>query len=131
MSAKHGNTWIRDFGVVGPGTQRYVDQGGNTTARSGGLRHGQSGDQDSNFTLFMLETGGRVSQAACDWLRTLTTPEPGEQIPSQDDQPVSRPREATQALQAHPQAREDCGGRSALQTSRSSWNCSTSCRLLC
>jgi hypothetical protein len=33
------------------------------------------------------ETGGRVNKAARDWLDALTAPEPGEQVPSQDDHP--------------------------------------------
>ncbi len=41
-------------------------------------------DQD-NFIPFILETGGRVDKAARDWLDALTAPEPGEQVPSQDD----------------------------------------------
>jgi hypothetical protein len=32
-------------------------------------------------------TGGRVNKAARDWLDALTAPEPGEQVPSQDDHP--------------------------------------------
>jgi hypothetical protein len=43
-------------------------------------------DQD-NFIPFILETGGRVNKAARDWLDDLTAPEPGEQVPSQDDHP--------------------------------------------
>ncbi len=43
-------------------------------------------DQD-NFIPFILETGGRVNKAARDWLDALTAPEPGEQVPSQDDHP--------------------------------------------
>ncbi len=62
-------------------------------------------------------------------------PEPGEQVPSQDDHPWNPQarattetvlREAMQALvrvQAHMHACEDCGG-GPLQTSLSSWNCS-------
>jgi len=66
-------------------------------------------DQD-NFIPFILETGGRVNKAARDWLDALTAPEPGEQVPSQDDHPQARTttetvlREAMQALvrvQAH------------------------------
>ncbi len=30
---------------------------------------------------------GRVHKAARDWLDALTAPEPGEQVPSQDDHP--------------------------------------------
>ncbi len=43
-------------------------------------------DQD-NFIPFILETGGRVNKVARDWLGTLTAPEPGEQVPSQDNHP--------------------------------------------
>ncbi len=43
-------------------------------------------DQD-NFIPFILETGGRVNEAARDCLDALTAPEPGEQVPSQDDHP--------------------------------------------
>ncbi len=58
-------------------------------------------------------TGGRVNKAARDWLDALTAPEPGEQVPSQDDHPWNPQartttetvrREAMQALvrvQAH------------------------------
>ena len=42
-------------------------------------------DQD-NFIPFILETGG-TNKAARDWLDALTAPEPGEQVPSQDDHP--------------------------------------------
>jgi hypothetical protein len=81
----------------------------------GGLRSGQAAkyaDQD-NFIPFILETGGRVNKAARDWLNALTTPKPGEQVPSQDDHPWNPQartttetvlREAMQALvlvQAH------------------------------
>ena len=73
-------------------------------------------DQD-NFIPFILETGGRVNKAARDWLDDLTAPEPGEQVPSQDDHPWNPQtrtttetvlREAMQALvrvQAHMLAR--------------------------
>ena len=73
-------------------------------------------DQD-NFIPFILETGGRVNKAARDWLDALTAPEPGEQVPSQDDHPWNPQtrtttetvlREAMQALwrvQAHMLAR--------------------------
>ncbi len=70
-------------------------------------------DQD-NFIPFILETGGRVNKAARDWLDALTAPEPGEQVPSQDDHPwnpqtrTTTVREAMQALvrvQAHMLAR--------------------------
>jgi hypothetical protein len=40
-----------------------------------------------NFMPFILETGGRVKKAARDWLDALTAPEPGVQVPSQDDHP--------------------------------------------
>ncbi len=64
-------------------------------------------------------TGGRVNKAARDSLDTLTAPEPGEQVPSQDDHPVEPTdtetvlREAMQAgagARADPHACEDCGG---------------------
>ncbi len=73
-------------------------------------------DQD-NFIPFILETGGRVNKAARDWLDDLTAPEPGEQVPIQDDHPWNPQtrtttetvlREAMQALwrvQAHMLAR--------------------------
>ncbi len=73
-------------------------------------------DQD-NFIPYILKTGGRVNKAARDWLDTLTAPEPGEQVPSQDDHPWNPQtrtttdtvlREAMQALvrvQAHMLAR--------------------------
>jgi hypothetical protein len=68
------------------------------------------------------------------WLDALTAPEPGEQVPSQDDHPWNPQartttetvlREAMQALvrvQAHMRARIVVWWRSALQTSLSSWN---------
>jgi hypothetical protein len=43
-------------------------------------------DQD-NFIPFILETGGRVNKAARYWLDALTAPEPGDQVPSEDDHP--------------------------------------------
>ncbi len=70
-----------------PGQWYHTGTGG------GDLRRGQSvkasaeyADQD-NFIPFILETGGRVNKAARDWLDALTAPEPGEQVPSQDDHP--------------------------------------------
>ncbi len=65
----------------------------------------------------VLETGGRVNKVARDWLDALTAPEPGEQVPRQDDHPWNPQmrtttetvlREAMQALvrvQAHMLAR--------------------------
>ena len=41
----------------------------------------------SFFLVLEYETGGRVNKAARDWLDDLTAPEPGEQVPSQDDHP--------------------------------------------
>jgi hypothetical protein len=41
-------------------------------------------DQD-NCIPFILEVGGRVNKAAREWLETLTAPEPGEAVPSEDD----------------------------------------------
>ncbi len=85
-----------------------------------------------NFIPFILETGGRVSKAARDWLDALTAPDPGEQVPSQDDHPWNPQtrtttetvlREAMQALvrvQAHMLARIVV--EILLQTSLSSWN---------
>jgi hypothetical protein len=74
-------------------------------------------DQD-NFIPFILETGGRVNKAARDWFDAPTAPDPGEQVPSQDDHPWNPQtrttttetvlREAMQALvrvQAHMLAR--------------------------
>jgi hypothetical protein len=89
-------------------------------------------------TYVILETGGRVNKAARDWLDTLTAPQPGEQVPSQDDSPrnprmrtttETALREAMQALvrvQAHMLARIVVEIRFA--DSQSSWN--RSC-LLC
>ena len=119
--SKHGNTWILDVGVVCPGTQRYVDQGSGTTPglaaeAYAAVKVAKYADQD-NFIPFILETGGRVNKAARDWLDALTAPEPGEQVPSQDDHPWNPQtrtttetvlREAMQALvrvQAHMLAR--------------------------
>ncbi len=50
-----------------------------------------------------VRTGGRVNKAARDWLDALTAPEPGEQVPSQDDH-------AGAGARAGPHACEDCGG---------------------
>ncbi len=114
--SKHGNTWILDVG------QHYVDQGSGTSGTTPGLaaeayaavKAAKYADQD-NFIPFILETGGRVNKA--DWLAALTAPEPGEQVPSQDDNPWNPQtrtttetvlREAMQALvrvQAHMLAR--------------------------
>ena len=74
-----------------PGTQRYVDQGSGTTPGLAAEAYAAAkvakyADQD-NFIPFILETGGRVNKAARDWLDALTAPEPGEQVPSQDDHP--------------------------------------------
>jgi hypothetical protein len=81
-------------------------------------------DQD-NFITFILETGGRVNKAARDWLDALTAPEPGEQVPSQDDhsgttcvEPADaddhrdRPQggDAGAGARAGRHACEDCGG---------------------
>jgi hypothetical protein len=63
-----------------------------------------------------VRTGARVNKAARDWLDALTAPDPGEQVPSQDDHPWNPQqtttetvlREAMQALvrvQAHMLAR--------------------------
>jgi hypothetical protein len=93
-------------------------QGHHAGTGSGGLRRkaAKYADQD-NFIPFILETGGRVNKAARDWLDALTAPEPGEQVPSQDDHPWNPQtrtttetvlREAMQALvrvQAHMLAR--------------------------
>ena len=105
-----------------PGTQqRYVDQGSGTTPglaaeAYAAVKVAKYADQD-NFIPFILETGGRVNKAARDWLDALTAPEPGEQVPSQDDHPWNPQtrtttetvlREAMQALvrvQAHMLAR--------------------------
>ena len=125
--SKHGNTWILDVGVVCPGTQRYVDQGSGTTpghaaeAAYAAVKAAKYADQD-NFIPFILETGGRVNKAARDWLDALTAPEPGEQVPSQDDHPWNpQARTTTEAVlslggdagagaRAGPHACEDFGG---------------------
>jgi hypothetical protein len=110
-------TGILDVGVVCPWTQRFVDQGKGTTPglaaeAYAAVKAAKSADQD-NFIPFILETGGRVNKAVRDWLDTLTAPEPGEQVPSQDGHPWNPQtrttaetvlREAMQALvrvQAH------------------------------
>ncbi len=107
--------------MVCPGTQRYVDQGSGTTPglaaeTYAAVKAAKYADQDS-FIPFVLETGGRVNKVALDWLDALTAPEPGEQVPSQDDHPWNPQawtttetvlREAMQALvrvQAHMLAR--------------------------
>ena len=104
-----------------PGTQRFVDQGSGTTPglaaeAYAAVKAAKYADHD-NFISFILETGGRVNKAARDWLDALTAPEPGEQVPSQDDLPWNPQtrtttetviREAMQALvrvQAHMLAR--------------------------
>jgi hypothetical protein len=126
-------TWILDVGVVCPGTQRYVDQGSGTTPglaaeTYAAVKAAKYADQD-NFIPFILETGGRVNnKAARDWLDALTAPEPGEQVPSQDDHPWNPQartttetvlREAMQALVR------------VLRTSLSSWDRSIPGCLLC
>ncbi len=78
-------------------------------------------DQDDNVINipFILETGGRVNKAARDWLDTLTAPEPGEQVPSQDDHQPWNPQTRTttetvlreaRCRRAGPHVCEDCGG---------------------
>jgi hypothetical protein len=68
---------------------------------------------------FILETGGRVNQAARDWLDTLTAPKPGEQVPSQLGRPPVESADADDhrdrpkggdAGAAGPHADEDYGG---------------------
>ncbi len=76
--------------MVCPGTQHYVDQGSGTTPGHAAeayavVKAAKYADQD-NFIPFILETGG-TNKAARDWLDALTAPEPGEQVPSQDDLP--------------------------------------------
>jgi hypothetical protein len=131
--SKHGNTWILDVGVVCPGTQRYVDQGSGTMPRlaaaaCAAVKAAKYADQD-NFIPFILETGGRVSKAARDWLDALTAPEPGEQVPSQDDHPWNpQTRTTTETVlragwcACRPTCLRGLWWRSALQTSLSSWN---------
>jgi hypothetical protein len=113
--SKHGN-------ICGSSrTQRYVDRGSGTTpglaaeayAAAKAARYADQG----NFIPFIVETGGRVNKAARDWLDGLTAPEPGVQVPSQDDHPWNPQtrtttetvlKEAMQALvgvQAHMLAR--------------------------
>ena len=93
----------RDPALCRPGQWYHTGTGGAAAKYA---------DQD-NFIPFILETGGRVTKAARDWLDALTAPEPGEQVPSQDDHPWNPQtrtttetvlREAMQALvrvQAH------------------------------
>jgi hypothetical protein len=91
------HTHVRTYRGV-PWYQRYVDQGrdqgsGTTpglAAEAYAVKAAQYADQD-NFIPFILETGGRVNKAARDWLDALTAPEPGEQVPSQDDRPPVEP----------------------------------------
>ncbi len=84
-------------------------------------------DRD-NFIPFILETGGRVDKAARDWLDALTAPEPGEQVPSQDDHPWNpQARTTTETVTCL----RRLWWRSALQTSLSSWNRSIPWCLLC
>ncbi len=110
--------------MVCPGTQHYIDQGSGTTPGHAAeeayaaVKAAKYADLD-NFIPFMLETGGRINKAARDWLDALTAPEPGEQVPSQDEDdhpwnPQARTttetvlRESMQALwrvQAHMLAR--------------------------
>jgi hypothetical protein len=87
--SKHGNTWILDVGVVCPGTQRVVDGSGTTPdwRRRPAPRSKRQSTPTKTTIPFILETGGRVNKAARDWLDALTAPEPGEQVPSQDDHP--------------------------------------------
>ncbi len=72
-------TWSR---AGTPHAHHYALTGPPTTVKAA-----KYADQD-NFIPLFLETGGRVNQAARDWLvDALTAPEPGEQVPSQDDHP--------------------------------------------
>jgi hypothetical protein len=109
--SKHGKTWILD--VVCYGAQRYVDQGSGTTPEAYAVVKAAKYADQANFIPFILETGGRVNKAARDWLDTLTAPEPGEQVPSQDDHPwnpqTQRTTETGAGARAGPHACEDWG----------------------
>jgi hypothetical protein len=70
-----GTTWILDIGVVCPGTQRYVDQGSQTTPGRAAeayaaIKAAKYADQP-NFVPFIVETGGYINRRAHLFLDTL------------------------------------------------------------
>jgi hypothetical protein len=63
-----GTTWMLDIGVVCPGTQRYVDQGSQTTPGRAAeayaaIKAAKYADQP-NFVPFIVETGGYTNRRA-------------------------------------------------------------------
>ncbi len=67
IKVHQGTTWILDIGVVCPGTQRYVDQGSQTTPGRAAeayvaIKAAKYADQPY-FVPFIVETGGYIKQA--------------------------------------------------------------------
>jgi hypothetical protein len=70
-----GTTWIPDIGVACPGTQRYVDQGSQTTPGRAAeayaaIKAAKYTDQP-NFVPFIVETGDYINRRAHLFLDTL------------------------------------------------------------
>ncbi len=82
--SKYGDTWVLD--VVCPGTQHCVNHGGDTTLGLAVQRRPtpRSKRRSTQTASSILEMGGHVNKAAREWLDTLTAPEQGEEVPSQD-----------------------------------------------
>jgi hypothetical protein len=59
-----GTTWILDIGVVCPGTQRYVDQGSQTTPGRAAEAYAAKYADQPNFVPFIVETGGYINRRA-------------------------------------------------------------------
>jgi hypothetical protein len=70
-----GTTWILDIGVVCPGTQRYVDQGSQTTpgraAEAYAAIKAAKYAEQPNFIPFIVETGSDINTRAHLFLDTL------------------------------------------------------------
>jgi hypothetical protein len=68
-----GTTWTLHIGVVCSGTQRYVDQGSQTTRRAAeaysAIKAAKYADQP-NFVPFIVETGGYINRRAHLFLDT-------------------------------------------------------------
>ncbi len=60
-----GTTWILDIGVVCPGTQRYADQGSQTTrgraAEANAASKAAKYADQTNFVPFTVETEGYIT----------------------------------------------------------------------
>ncbi len=101
MPATHAFATVRTYVL----TQRYVDQGSDTTlgpAAEAAVKAAKYADQD-NFIPFILETGEHVNKAARGWLDTLKAPESGEKV---HDRPGNPHMQTTaESVQAHMLAR--------------------------